>query len=298
MYQPIDLMNAETVRMVQRGPRAGLVGQLVVLAVLHAAVGLDRAGWFVGVGCGLVTAACLTAGLARRNSNSLGPADLVTLFRATLVGGVAALTVDSLGSGRVSDQLVWTFVCLTVVALVLDGVDGQVARRTSTTSELGARFDMEVDALLILVLSIHVAGSIGPWVLLIGAARYLRLLAAVPLPWMRGEAPARYWGKVVAVTQGVVLTVAAAGVLPATIAGAALVLALGLLAESFGREVWWLWRRHRDDAAQEAAQEAAHESAHESAQAAAQGVARRAARTAARSRRLVGAARDAEGVAA
>ena len=39
-------------------------------------------------------------------------------------------------------------------ALALDGVDGQVARRTGTASELGARFDMEVDAFLILVLSV------------------------------------------------------------------------------------------------------------------------------------------------
>ena len=91
-----------------------------------------------------------------------------------------------------------------------------MARRTGTASELGARFDMEVDALLILVLSLHVAQSIGS----VGTARSARpaisgSLAAVPLPWMRREAPPRYWGKVVAATQGVVLTVAAAGVLPA-----------------------------------------------------------------------------------
>ncbi len=244
MYQPSDLMNGETVRMVQRGPQAGLVWQLGVLAGLHAVVGLDLAGWIVGIGCGLVTTVCLTSGLARRGSSTLGPADLVTLFRATLVGGVAALTADSIGNSRLSQELVWTLVAMTAVALVLDGVDGQVARRTGTSSELGARFDMEVDALLILVLSIFVASSVGPWVLLIGAARYLRLFSVLPLPWMRGEAPARYWGKVVAATQGVVLTVTAAGVLPAAVSGAALGLSLGLLAESFGREVWWLWRQH------------------------------------------------------
>lgn len=254
MYQPSDLMNGETVRTVQHGPGAGLVGQLVVLAGLHAAIGLDPAGWVVGIGCGLVTTACLASGLAKYGASSLGPADLVTLFRATLVGGVAALTVDSVGASRPSRELVWTLVAMTAVALVLDRVDGQVARRTRTTSELGARFDMEVDALLILALSVHVSQSTGPWILLIGAARYLRLLAALPLPWMRREAPPRYWGKVVAATQGVVLTVAAAGVLPAIVSGAALGLALGLLAESFGREVRWLWRQHRRVVAQETTQ--------------------------------------------
>ena len=39
------------------------------------------------------------------------------------------------------------------------------------------------------------------------------------------------------------LTVAAAGVLPRALTQALLVAALALLAESFGRSAWWLWRR-------------------------------------------------------
>jgi len=241
-------MNGEKVRAVQRsasaGPGVGLAGLVVVLAGLDAAVGLGPAGWIVGIGCGLLTTAFLASGLARRGSQALGPADRVTLLRATLVGGVAALTADSVGSAPLGAGTLWALVGLTVVALLLDWVDGQVARRTRTVSELGARFDMEVDALLILILSVYVAGTVGPWVLLIGAARYLRLLACVPLTWMRGEAPSRYWGKVVAATQGVVLTAVASDLLPAPLPVAALAIALGLLTESFGRESWWLWR-HR-----------------------------------------------------
>ena len=45
-------------------------------------------------------------------------------------------------------------VTLSTVALVLDAVDGQVARRTGTATPLGARIDGEVDAFLILLLSI------------------------------------------------------------------------------------------------------------------------------------------------
>src|SRR5262249_28198063 len=55
----------------------------------------------------------------------------------------------------------------------------------------------------------------------------------------------RYWRKVVCATQGVVLTVAASGVLPPALTRAALAGALALLAESFGRDVGWLWRRRR-----------------------------------------------------
>ena len=129
---------------------------------------------------------------------------------------------------------------LAALALVLDAVDGWVARRTRTTATLGARFDGEVDAFLILVLSVYVARSAGAWVLAIGAARYAFLAAGWLLPWMRAPLPPRYWRKVVAATQGIVLTVAAAGVLPPAVTAGALVVALVLLAESFGRDVWWL----------------------------------------------------------
>jgi len=108
---------------------------------------------------------------------------------------------------------------------------------------LGARFDAEVDAFLILILSVYVARSAGIWVLAIGAARYAFLAAGWPLPWLREPLPPRYWRKVVAATQGIVLTIAAAQVLPAAVTQAALIVALVLLAESFGRDVWWLWRQ-------------------------------------------------------
>ena len=73
--------------------------------------------------------------------------------------------------------------------------------------------------------------------LAIGAARYAFLAAGWLLPWMRAPLPPRYWRKVVAATQGIVLTVAAADVLPLALTQAALVAALALLGESFGRDV-------------------------------------------------------------
>ena len=130
-----------------------------------------------------------------------------------------------------------------VVALILDAVDGQVARRTGTATVLGARFDMEVDAFLILVLSVYVARSVGAWVLAIGVMRYAYLVATWAWCWMRASPPPRYWRKVVAAVQGVVLVVVAADVLPEPLEVAAVVVALALLVESFGRDVAWLWSR-------------------------------------------------------
>ena len=90
----------------------------------------------------------------------------------------------------------------------------------------------------------YVAQTAGAWVLLIGAARYAFLVAGWLLGWMRATLPPREWRKVVAATQGVTLTIAAADVLPAALTRVGLAVALALLAESFGRDVWWLWR-HR-----------------------------------------------------
>ena len=227
-------------RGVQTGPALGLFAQLVLLAALTGTVGLSGVGWTVGCACGVLVNAVLARGLAATGVGSLGPANRITLARAVLVGGVAALAADSLSR----PIPVTTLVALASVALVLDGIDGWVARRTRTVSTLGAGFDMEIDALLILVLSGYVARSFGVWVLAIGVARYLLVAASPFLPWLRGPMAPRYWRKVVAAIQGVVLTVAAADALQRWLVTVTIMASLAMLTASFGSEVWWRWQ-HR-----------------------------------------------------
>jgi phosphatidylglycerophosphate synthase len=125
---------------------------------------------------------------------------------------------------------------------VLDALDGAVARRTRTASPLGARFDMECDAYLILVLSVHVAARLGAWVVLIGVMRYAFVAASRPFPWLRGALPPSTARKTVAVVQGVVLAGAGSGLCPTAPATVLVAVALALLAGSFGRDVRFLWR--------------------------------------------------------
>ena len=165
------------------------------------------------------------------------PADRVTFVRACLSGVVAVLVVLSYAG----HPQIGLLVTLAAVALVLDAVDGAVARRTVAT-ERGAAFDMEVDAFLILVLSVAVVATVGWWVLLIGSARYLLLLATRLWPWLGDPIPPRRWAKGVAALQGVVLVVVVADVLPHPVAVGSLVVALALLVVSFGHQVWWLHR--------------------------------------------------------
>jgi phosphatidylglycerophosphate synthase len=177
----------------------------------------------------------------------LGPADRVTASRAALSAGVAALVIDGFFGGTFfGGNHTPILVTLASIALALDLLDGYVARRTGTATPFGARFDLEVDAFLIAVLSVHVARTFGWWVLLIGAMRYLYVAAAAFLPWLRLPLPPRRSAKVIAAIQGVTLAVAASGLLPNGLVRVALAIALLLLIESFGQDCWAQWRRRAE----------------------------------------------------
>lgn len=224
---------------VRRFPALGLTAVVVLLAVCSATIGLHAVGWLVGLLCGVSLNTFVASGLVRSGSHVPGPADLVTLTRAVITCVLAALTADALLHHVVTP---W-FVPMTVAALVLDAADGWVARRTCSSSAFGNRFDGEVDAFLILVLSVYVAPRFGAWVLAAGLMRYAFATAGWVMPWMRAGLTYRYWRKVVTATQGIVLTFAAADVLPRWVAIGTLVVGLALLTESFGRDTCWLWRQ-------------------------------------------------------
>jgi phosphatidylglycerophosphate synthase len=216
----------------------GMLATAALLGVVAATAGLGVAGWITGLATGSAATALLATARMRSDQPAIFPADWVTLTRALLIAGVAGLVADSFSR----PLAVTALVTLSSIALALDAVDGQVARRTGTATPLGGRLDGEVDAFLILLLSIAVSRDYGSWVLVIGAARYALLLAGWLMPWLAAPLPPRYWGKVVAAVQGIVLTVAASGVVDRLTGMIAVAAALLLLAESFGRNVIWLYR--------------------------------------------------------
>jgi phosphatidylglycerophosphate synthase len=216
----------------------GMLAAAALLSVVSATAGLGVAGWITGLATGSAATALLVTARMRSDQPAIFPADWVTLTRALLIAGVAGLVADSF-SRPVS---VTALVTLSIGALVLDAVDGQVARRTGTATALGGRIDGEADAFLILLLSIAVSQDYGGWVLIIGAAYYALRLAGWLIPWLAAPLPPRYWRKVVAAIQGIVLTVAVSGVLDRLAGMIAVAAALLLLAESFGRDVIWLYR--------------------------------------------------------
>lgn len=230
---------------VQFAPLASVVAGVAAVEVVSLVHPLPPAGWLAAMLYFVVSNTILLVGLRRRDADRFGAANVVTATRSTLVGVITGLVAASF----VAPIPVPLLVGLTAAALLLDGVDGWVARRTGTSTELGARFDMEVDAFLLLVLSCFVAQRLGVWVLAIGLMRYVFVAAGWVFPWLRRRLPPRYWRKVVTAVQGIALTAAASALLP----GIDFVLvgvALALLVESFGRDVIWLARRSTSETRQ------------------------------------------------
>lgn len=163
-------------------PRA--LGSLVRSAGLGfgaSALGAAAVGGWVAGGLGAALGLAVPVALAlvslpslgEHGQPTLGPANAITLVRAVLVAGTAACLGPAVGAG-LSDGAVWGLAVASCAAFWLDWVDGRVARATGSASPFGARLDMELDAITILVLCglVWQLGRAGPWVLASGAMRY------------------------------------------------------------------------------------------------------------------------------
>ena len=162
------------------------------LALGDAVVWRAAAGVLVGGGLLLM----MTSQHLR--ARSFGMANGVTLMRGALTVLLAAM-IGAPGG----EALGWTVVALAVIAAALDGVDGWFARRRNEATAFGARFDMETDALLILVLAALVwqLDKAGIWILAAGLLRYVFVLASYVLPWMDRALPPSRRRQVVCVLQ-------------------------------------------------------------------------------------------------
>lgn len=173
-----------------------------------------------------------------------GPANTVTSLRAGIVSvvGATVLFADNL---LASEIIIWTMVVLVAIELSLDGVDGFLARRLNLSSVFGARFDMEVDALLILIASVaaFVLEKAGWWVLTIGLMRYAFILLQQAVPRLRAELADSFRRKFICVIEIAALCVILLPVTPAWIASPVAALSLALLVYSFGVDILHLMRQ-------------------------------------------------------
>lgn len=216
---------------------------LLMIAALALGAALDLGAPFVyKAAIAFAAAGALVAALARRHSIvPFGAANGVTLARAAL----AALLVGFVGEPA-TPASVWSAIGLALTVLLLDGVDGKLARQNGTANAFGARFDMETDAAFILVLSVLAwrFDKAGAWILAGGLMRYGFVLAGFAFAIMRRPLPASRRRQTVCVVQVVSLLVCLAPFVAAPLSGLVVLAGLVALAASFGIDVAWLVR-HR-----------------------------------------------------
>jgi phosphatidylglycerophosphate synthase len=226
---------------------SALTAKLLGLAALVALAGAARAALPLGdryplKAAGLFAAVMgLSIGFLRQHHPfaQYGAANQITTLRAMLVALVAALV----GEPKVPAVAV-AAVAASLAVTALDGVDGWLARRHRIASRFGARFDMEIDALLILALSVLAwrHDKAGAWVIASGLLRYIFVAAGALAPWLRAALPASRRRQAICVVQIAALTIV---MLPAIDPPASTLLAadaLALLAGSFLVDTLWLWR--------------------------------------------------------
>lgn len=217
-----------------------VIGSVITGVVLVLLLGGSGPVQAIGVVTGLVVPTVAAMSILRRTPLLVTGADRVTLLRGVLTGACATIVVLSLAD--VLPMRSWPLFALALPALLLDAVDGWVARRSHNASPAGGRLDMETDAILLMILSISLAWTVGPWVLAIGAMRYIFVAASWVRPALRKQLAFSQFRRVVAGFQGVALVAAVMPVTPVTVGAVVTAIALLLLVISFGKDVITLER--------------------------------------------------------
>ena len=173
--------------LVRSASRDVTVGLALTVGPLAASVSV---GNVAALALYLAVAALAVAGLDfHRPQLEFGWANRVTLLRAVMTCALAGAAID----GELGVRGMWIATAIAALALALDGVDGWLARRFGTSSPYGARFDMEVDAFSIVVLTALLwrHDKVGAWVLLAGALRYAFVAAGWLWPKLNAPLPPR-----------------------------------------------------------------------------------------------------------
>ena len=171
--------------------------------------------------------------------NRFGPANQVTTVRAALVTIVAGLLFE-----RPAAEVAAAAAATASVATALDGLDGWLARRSGMSSAFGARFDLEVDALLIMALAMFAweHDKAGAWILLSGLLRYLFITGGLLWSWLQRPLPPSLRRQTICVVQILGLIVAVLPAVRPPLSTAVAAVSLALLCYSFLVDTLWLWR--------------------------------------------------------
>lgn len=224
---------------------AGLLS-LATAALLASGGGFGLQGFLLTALLAALSGAVLLAALPEAlPGNRFGRANSVTLGRLALTCVLAGALAGEQTLGTLGSGTAWSLCLIAGLSLLLDGLDGWLARRYGEATSFGARFDMEADALFLLVVALLVAatGKAGAWVLLSGLWRYGFVALGWLWPRLRGALPESARRKRVFVAQALLLIVCLAPPVTPTLGAALACTGLLLLSLSFLLDLLWLLRR-------------------------------------------------------
>ena len=169
-----------------------------------------------------------------------GLANVVTLLR----GCFTVLLGAFINEPEATSSAAWVLVVVATAVACADALDGMIARSSGLHSAFGARFDMEVDALFILVLCVLVfeQDKAGIWIIAIGAMRYVFVVSGWIIAALGRQLPPSKRRQTVCVIQVAVLISCLAPVLERPTTTVLVLAALCLLVYSFARDIHWLLR--------------------------------------------------------
>lgn len=163
-------------RSTTRSERWSLANAVAVLLAVPTVLWLRHPGPLLFVGLAMLGAFVVAERAHWTPEGSFGAANVVTTLRIGLL-----ILLPPAASVHPA-----ALIALSLLILVLDGLDGWLARRRTLASEFGAFFDKETDALFLLLLCGLAAfqGTLSAWILGAGLLRYgfVLLLFLLPTP--------------------------------------------------------------------------------------------------------------------
>lgn len=243
---------AERKHPLPKGTLSALFGVTAFLAFASVALysGLSlfsTASVIATAGVWIVSAAIIFSRVHFHHHKKFGHANVITTVRAAVAAVLAGCIPVADVLLNANPSVAWVIAISATVTLCLDGLDGYLARKAHLCSAFGARFDMETDAFLALIITLVLWQSekVGLWVIGLGVLRYAFILASMKYKALQGELFPSMRRKIVCVIQVGALCLMlfpSISTHEATVLGVA---ALGCLIWSFAVDVVWLYN-HRD----------------------------------------------------
>ena len=215
---------------------------VLLLALVYSSTAFNAVAALLSASLWGVIVALCWRNLSAHAHDVFGAANQITTFRALATCVLA-------GFIPIADQVnstpwLWGIAIAATLTLCLDGLDGYLARKTGLSSDFGARFDMETDALLALIITLFVwqSGKAGAWVLLLGLMRYAFLAASIWVPALQNALFPSMRRKVVCVIQVGALCLMLCPLLNGWQVVTVALCALACLIYSFAVDIIWLIR--------------------------------------------------------